>query len=143
MTGLITVVLSQPTEPTIARMRPCIPLPASLSIFCVSPYVQDWLAQNFVQDLCGQFHPCTSAQTNPTPDLTLTPTLILTLTPSQNRLGGSRSAGAVTRLRRVFWWCFSQNPGRPKRPASANKTSILHKVFGMMLLQLGLVRNGV
>ena len=33
-------------------------------------------AQNFVQHVCGQLQPSTSARTNPTPDLTLTPTLL-------------------------------------------------------------------
>ena len=48
--------------------------------------MQDWSAQNFVQDVCRQSQPCTSAQNNPTPGLTLTltltPTLTLTLTPT-------------------------------------------------------------
>ena len=36
--------------------------------------------------------------------------------PNPNPLGGSRLAGAVTRLRRVFWWRFP--PNNSKRPKS-------------------------
>ena len=73
-----------------------------------SPNVHHWSAQNFVQDVCSQFQLCTSAQTNPTPDL-----VHCNPNPNPNRkpLGGSRSAGAVTRrtrLRCVFWWRFSK-----------------------------------
>ena len=53
-------------------------------------YVQDWSAQNFVQDVCGQFQPCTSGQTNPTPGLT-------DPTPSPNHNPPPC----------VFWWRFS------------------------------------
>ena len=68
-----------------------------------SRYVQERPAQNFVQDVCGQFQLCTSPQTNPT--LTLTNPL----------WGGSRSTGAVRWLRRMFWWRFRQKtPGGRK-----------------------------
>ena len=45
-------------------------------------------------------------QPDPRRNLTLL-TLTLPL-PNPNPLGGSRSAGAATRLRRVFRWCFSK-----------------------------------
>ena len=77
-----------------------------------SRYVQERPAINFVQDVCRQFQPCTSAQTNPTPGLTRTLTLTRTL-------GGSRSAGAVTRLRHVFCWRFA-----PKRTSGGRKTRL-------------------
>ena len=120
-------------------------MPQNISIFQVHPkdypwgspyeYVQDGSAPNFVQDVHVQFQPCTSAQTNPTPDITLAPTSTL--------VEGSRSARAVTRLRRVFWWRFSLNSlGRSKgqpRPASTKKTSILHKVLCRPVLHIGRV----
>ena len=37
--------------------------------------MQDGYATNFQPVVSGQFQPCTSARTNPTPDLTPTPTL--------------------------------------------------------------------
>ena len=54
------------------------------------------LQRNFVQEVCGQFRPCTSAQTKPTPDVTLTLTLTLTPTPwgARGRLGQSRGSAA-------------------------------------------------
>ena len=86
-----------------------------------APYVQDWSAQNFVRDERVVSSTLLPAQTNPTPDLTVART---------PRLGGSRSARAVTRLRRVFWWRFPEHqsgqPGgqpRPKIPASCTKFS--------------------
>ena len=47
--------------------------------------------------------------------------------PKTDPLGGSRSAGAATRLRRVFWWRFSKKLRRPEsqprsiRPAPCTK----------------------
>ena len=79
-------------------------------------YVQDRSTQSFVQDVCHQFQPCTSAQTNPTPGLILTQTS-----------GGSRSAGAVARLRRVLRRCLKKNRAAGI-PALTNKTRILSKV---------------
>ena len=40
-----------------------------------SPSMQDGPANQFLQAVDRQFQSCTSAQTNPTPDLALTPTL--------------------------------------------------------------------
>ena len=64
-------------------------------------------------------------QPNPTPGLTLTLTLIPTL------LGGSRSAGAVTRLHRAFWSRFSKKSHAAEIPALINNTRILHNIFFM------------
>ena len=59
-------------------------------------------ATNFVPVVCVRFQPCTSAWTNPTPDLTLT----LTLTSPLSEGSKSAGAGAGARLRRVLRWRF-------------------------------------
>ena len=69
-------------------------------------------AQFFVQDVCGHFEPCTSAQTNPTPDLTLT--LTPTLWEARDRQGQS---GAV----------FPKKLRAAQRPTSTSKARPLHK----------------
>ena len=74
-------------------------------------YVQERPALNFVQDVCHQFLTLHVGPDQPDPR----PTVILTTTPWV--LGGLRSAGVVTRLRRVFWRRFLQkNARRPKGP---------------------------
>ena len=96
-----------------------------------SPYVQDWSARNCVQDECGQFQPCTSAQTNPTPSSNSYP------------LGGSRSAGAgalTQLLERVLETFFQNKFLAAQRPASPNMTSILHKVLCRPVLHIRRVR---
>ena len=64
--------------------------------------------------------------------------------PNPNPLGGSRSAGAVTQLRRVFWCRFSiKTPGgRTTRPALTNKTRTLHEVLCRVQLHIGGVDHG-
>ena len=54
-------------------------------------YVQDCSVQKKLQDVCGQFQACTSAQTNQTPDLTLTRTP--TLWGARIRQGPSHGSG--------------------------------------------------
>ena len=54
--------------------------------------MQEHPAKNFVQKVCGQFQPCTSAQTNPTTDETLTLTLTLTLWGARGRQGQARGS---------------------------------------------------
>ena len=101
-----------------------------------APYLQARPTKTFLQDtavwpLCGQFEPFTSAQTNPTPDLTPTPTLPLTLTLTSTstlsltngRQGQGQSCGSAA----CFGGAFLKKPGRPKtqpraaRPASCRK----------------------
>ena len=60
-----------------------------------APPVQEHPAKNLCAggvEVCGQFQPCMSAQTNPTPDVALPQTLRLTLTPT---LWGAQSFGGV------------------------------------------------
>ena len=75
-------------------------------------YVQDWSAQNFVQDVCGQFQPCTSAQTNPTPDLSLT--LTLTLTPKPTLWGARGRQGQPRGSAACFGGVFPKDSGGRK-----------------------------
>jgi len=98
-----------------------------------SPYVQEHPPKNFVLEACDQFQPCTSAQTNPTPEVTLTLSRTRTRTPI---LWGARGRQGQSRGSVAF---FPKKNGRPKRPASVNKTCILHKVFCRMLLHIGRV----
>ena len=88
---------------------------ARTALCCSAPHLQELHGNNFMPELCGQLHHFTSAQTNPTPDVTLTVTPTLS--------GGSRSAGAVA----CFDGVFPSNPrrsktqSRPRRPASCMK----------------------
>ena len=96
-----------------------------------SRYEQERPAQNFMQSVCRQFQPCKSAQTSPTPDLTQTPTL------APKPLGGSRSAGAVTRIRRVFEVFPQKKPGgRETPPAMTNTIRTLDKKLCRPLLHI-------
>ena len=52
--------------------------------------------------------------------------------PNPNPSGGSRSAGAVTRLRRVFWWRFSNKLRAAEIPGLTNNTRILHSFLCRM-----------
>ena len=71
-------------------------------------------ARNFAQDVCGHFHPCGSAQPNPTPGLTPTPDLTLTpiLWGARDRQGQS---GAI----------FPKKLRAAERPTSTSKTRTL------------------
>ena len=91
---------------------------------CGFGYVQDWSAQNFVQDVCGQFLPCTSAQTNPTPGLTQT------LWGARGRQGQPRGSSAC------FGCVFPTNLRAAEKPASTDKTRILHKVLRPIVLHM-------
>lgn len=51
---------------------------ALVHLGCSPYYVQDGSAQKIAPIVCGHCQPCTSAQTNPTLDLTSTQTLTLT-----------------------------------------------------------------
>ena len=78
-----------------------------------SRYVQERLAQKIVMDVCRQFQPCTSAETNPTLTLTLTlaRTRTRTLWGARGRQGQSRGSAAC--VGGVF---SLENAGRPKDP---------------------------
>ena len=71
-----------------------------------SRYVQDWSAQNFVQDVRRRFKPRTSTQTNPIPGLTLR--LTPTLWRARGRQGQSRGPAAC------FGGRLKKQNGRPK-----------------------------
>ena len=101
-------------------------------------------ARTFCRALCGQFQPFTSAQTNPTPDLTLT--LTLTLWGAGSRSARGRQ-GQSRRSAACFGGVFPGKPARrpktqsrPVRPscrsylqvAPANRTS-LHLLFRQLL----------
>ena len=75
-----------------------------------------WLP--YVQDMRRQFQPCTSAQTNPTPCLTLT--LTPTLWGTRGRQGQSRGSAAC------FGGVFIKKTLSGRRPALTNKIRILH-----------------
>ena len=64
------------------------------------------------------FQPCTSAQTNLTPALTLAPDLTLTLTLRGARDRRGQSGGVLP-----------QKPRAAKRPTSTSKTRTMHKLF--------------
>ena len=52
-----------PRNPIKYLRKSCLgPLTRIFQAYFMAP-VQDWSAQNFVLEVCGQFHPCTSAQT--------------------------------------------------------------------------------
>ena len=100
-----------------------------VSFFCVYIYIIMYIAIGRLPFMCRtgrhktwcrtcvvNFQPCTSAQTNPTPDLVhRNPNP----KPKPNPLGGSRSAGVATRLRHVFWWSFSKSlRAAAEKPAS-------------------------
>lgn len=66
-----------------------------------------------MQDVCDQFSTLQVGPNQPDPRPTPNPN------PNVLPLGGSRSAAAVTRLLRLFWWRFFfriRNFGRPKAP---------------------------
>ena len=97
-------------------------------------YVQDWSGQHFVQDVCRQFLPCTSFSSDPTRSQAshhLTRTLTY--------WGGSRSAGADTRLHRFVWVAFFQQQKirAAERPALTDKTQILHEGLRRPVLHVG------
>ena len=48
---------------------------ARTALCCSAPHLQELHGNNFMRELCGQLHHFTSAQTNPTPDISLTLTL--------------------------------------------------------------------
>ena len=74
-------------------------------------YVQDWSIQKLLQDVCGLFQACTSAQTNQIPDLT--PTRTPTLWGARVRQGPSHGSAAY--FGGVF---YKKNSWAAKRPAS-------------------------
>ena len=73
------------------------------------PMCRSILQKTFVQKVRGQFQPCTSAQTNPTPDETLT--LTITLLGARGRHEVGRGSHAAPPRVLVF---FPKNPGGPK-----------------------------
>ena len=87
-----------------------------------APYLQELPVNSFLQDAVwpisifhvGPHKPDRKPNSNPNP----------------NPLGGSRSAGAVARLRRVFWWRFSKKARAAEKPVSINLTSDLQEVIG-------------
>ena len=109
------------------------------SLFCSScscgspswlPLCAGRVGPKLVQGVCRQFHPCTSAQTNPTP----TPGLTLTNPdPNPNPISRTREPQTfggleVGRGDRVLWWRFTEKyPGGRKTPALTNKTLNLYK----------------
>ena len=91
-----------------------------------SRYVLERPAQNFVQDVCHQVQPCTSAQTNPTPGLTLS----LALWGARGRQGQSRGFAAC------FGGGFPKKRRAAERHALTYKTRSLHKVSCRLLLHM-------
>ena len=76
--------------------------------------------------LCGQLQLFTSAQTNPTPDLTLTKTPTVCGAGSRSargRQGQSRGSAAC------FWWRYSEKAGAAEKPVSTNQASVLQEVI--------------
>ena len=62
--------------------------------------------------------------------------------PKPHPLGGSRSAGAITRPRRLFGWQFppkKKTGPATERRALTSKTRVLHKVLCRMQLHIGRV----
>ena len=96
-------------------------------------YVQLHPAQNFVQEVCRRFQPCTWAQTNPTPGLTLT--LTIALWGARGRQGQSR--GSAT----FFCGVFRKIRRAAEIPALTGKTRTLHSVLCRMQLHIGPVLN--
>ena len=80
-----------------------------------------------------KFQPCKSAQTNPTPDLSLT--LSLTQTPTLTLWGARGRQGQS----RVFLWRFSKKIPGGRKAASTSKISILHRALGPPVLHIGRV----
>ena len=100
-------------------------------------YVQERRAQILVQGAYRPLQPCTPAQTDPNPGLTLTLTSgrTLTLWGARGRLGQS-----VTRLSpRVLVAFFRKKRRAAERPGLTNKTRTLHNVVCTTLLHIGRV----
>lgn len=83
----------------------------------------------------GQFISCTSAKAQPDPNSNAIPNL----NPDPlGPLGGSRSTGAIARLRPLHRWRFFPKTERlAETPVPTNQTLVLHELFSKVVLQLG------